>query len=57
MLVPGKGDPGQLLDTNLTVACGSQAVRLTQVQRAGKRPIGGADFLRGFPLGKGTQFG
>ena len=56
VLVPGKGEPGQLLDTNLTVACGSQAVRLTQVQRPGKRPVGGADFLRGFPLGKGTQF-
>jgi methionyl-tRNA formyltransferase len=54
--VPGKGDPGQLLDANLTVACASQAVRLTQVQRAGKKPMGGADFLRGFPLGKGTQF-
>src|SRR5262249_1141010 len=57
VLVPGKGDAGLLLDANLTVACGSQAVRLTQVQRAGKRPMGGADFLRGFPLGKGTQFG
>jgi methionyl-tRNA formyltransferase len=57
VLVPGKGDPGQLLDANLTVACGTQAVRLTQVQRSGKRPAGGADFLRGFPLGKGTQFG
>jgi methionyl-tRNA formyltransferase len=57
VLVPGKGEPGQLLDTNLTVACGSQAVRLTQVQRSGKRPTGGADFLRGFPLGKGTHFG
>ncbi len=57
VLVPGKGDPGQLLDANLTVACGSQAVRLTQVQRAGKKPVGGADFLRGFPLGRGTQFG
>ncbi len=56
VLVPGKGDPGLLLDANLTVACGSQAVRLTQVQRSGKRPVGGADFLRGFPLGKGTQF-
>ncbi len=54
--VPGKGSPGQLLDANLTVACGSQAVRLTQVQRSGKRPAGGADFLRGFPLGKGTEF-
>jgi methionyl-tRNA formyltransferase len=56
VLVPGKGDPGALLDANLTVACGSQAVRLTQVQRAGKRPMGGADFLRGFPLGPGTLF-
>jgi methionyl-tRNA formyltransferase len=56
VLVPGKGDPGQLLDANLTVACGSLAVRLTQVQRSGKRPMGGADFLRGFPLGRGTQF-
>ena len=56
VLVPGKGDPGQLLDANLTVGCGSQAVRLTQVQRAGKKPMGGADFLRGFPLGRGTQF-
>jgi methionyl-tRNA formyltransferase len=56
VLVPGKGNPGQLLDANLTVACGSQAVRLTQVQRSGRRPMGGADFLRGFPLGRGTQF-
>ncbi len=56
VLVPGKGEPGQLLDANLTVACGSQAVRLTTVQRSGKRPMGGADFLRGFPLGKGTHF-
>ena len=57
VLVPGEGVPGQLLDSNLTVACGAQtAVRLTQVQRSGKRPMGGADFLRGFPLGKGTHF-
>ncbi|ADP72693.1 methionyl-tRNA formyltransferase [Rhodomicrobium vannielii ATCC 17100] len=56
VLVPGKGDPGQLLDGHLTVACGSQAVRLTRVQRAGKRAVGGDEFLRGFPLGRGTQF-
>jgi methionyl-tRNA formyltransferase len=56
VLVQGKGDPGQLLDASLTVACGTNAVRLTKVQRAGKKPIGGAEFLRGFPLGKGTQF-
>jgi methionyl-tRNA formyltransferase len=57
VLVPGRGEPGLLLDANLTVACGSQAVMLTSVQRAGKRAIGGAEFLRGFPLGKGTHFG
>ena len=57
VLVPGKGEPGLLLDAHLTVACGSQAVRLTKVQRAGKRAMGGADFLRGFPIGKGTHFG
>ena len=57
VVVPGKGEPGLLLDGHLTVACGSQAIRLTQVQRAGRRPIGGAEFLRGFPLAKGTHFG
>jgi methionyl-tRNA formyltransferase len=57
VVVPGKGEAGLLLDGHLTVACGSQAVRLTQVQRAGRRPMGGAEFLRGFPLGKGTHFG
>jgi methionyl-tRNA formyltransferase len=56
VLVPGKGDAGQLMDANLTVACGANAVRLTQVQRAGRKPTGGTEFLRGFPLGKGTQF-
>jgi len=55
--VKGRGQPGQLLDNQLTVACGNQAVRLTKVQRAGKRPTSGTDFLRGFPLGKGTHFG
>jgi len=55
--VKGRGEPGQLLDNQLTVACGTQAVRLTRVQRAGKRPMSGVEFLRGFPLGKGTHFG
>lgn len=54
--VQGRGEPGQLLDNQLTVACGSQAIRLTRVQRAGKKPMTGTEFLRGFPLGKGTHF-
>ena len=33
--------------TGLTVACGSGAVRLIEVQRAGKGPVAAAEFLRG----------
>ena len=56
VVVPGRGEPGQLIDGQLTVACGAQAVRLTRVQRAGRKPMLGAEFLRGFPLGRGTHF-
>jgi methionyl-tRNA formyltransferase len=56
VVVPGRGEPGQLIDGQLTVACGNHAVRLTRVQRAGKKPMLGAEFLRGFPLAKGTHF-
>jgi len=45
------------LDDDLLVACGSGAVRLVELQRAGKRPMGARDFLRGLALGAGTRFG
>jgi methionyl-tRNA formyltransferase len=56
VVVPGRGEPGTLIDNMLTVACGQNAVRLTQVQRAGRKPMASADFLRGVPLGKGSVF-
>ncbi len=56
VLVAGRGEPGMLLNSQLTVACGQHAVRFTRVQRAGKKPTLGAEFLRGFPLAKGTHF-
>ncbi|MHB2266609.1 methionyl-tRNA formyltransferase [Aliihoeflea sp. PC F10.4] len=49
----GAGSPGTLLDDALTVACGSGAVRLIEVQRAGGRSVAAADFLRGAGLKKG----
>jgi methionyl-tRNA formyltransferase len=49
-LVDGIGVPGTLLDGALTVACGDGAVRLLNLQRAGKSPLAAADFLRGTPL-------
>ncbi len=47
--------PASLLDEDFTVACGAGALRLTLVQRAGKKPIDGASFLRGARLAKGER--
>jgi len=53
-LAEASGAPGALLDDLLTVACGEGAVRLTKVQRAGKRAMTAEEFLRGVPLRAGT---
>ena len=49
------GKSGVALDDRLTVACGSGAVRLTLVQRAGKQPMSADEFLRGTPVKAGTS--
>jgi methionyl-tRNA formyltransferase len=43
----GEGVPGRVLDDALTVACGSGAVRILQLQRAGRQPMTTDEFLRG----------
>ena len=50
----GSGEPGTVLDDDLTVACGEGAVRLTEVQRAGKGPLSAQAFLRGARIARGT---
>jgi methionyl-tRNA formyltransferase len=54
-IAAASGAPGTLLDTALTVACGEGAVQLLELQRAGKRPMAAAEFLRGFPLRPGMR--
>lgn len=49
-LAKGSGAPGDLLDDQLTIACSEGAIRLLDVQRAGKQPMKAQDFLRGTPL-------
>jgi methionyl-tRNA formyltransferase len=39
-----------VLDDQLTVACGNGAVRLVQLQRAGRQPMAADEFLRGTPV-------
>ena len=53
----GAGAPGTILDDDLTVACGSGAVRLIRLQRAGKGAQDAAEFLRGMSLPPGTRLG
>lgn len=55
VLAEGAGPAGTVLDDTLTVACGSGAVRLLEVQRAGKRPMSAAELLRGFAVPAGTR--
>ena len=43
----GAGAPGALLGDELTVACGAGALRLVEIQRAGKASMKPQEFLRG----------
>jgi methionyl-tRNA formyltransferase len=51
----GEGEPGELLDDGLLVACGGGAVRILRAQREGRAPQSAEAFLRGFPLREGQR--
>jgi methionyl-tRNA formyltransferase len=51
----GSGAPGTVLDERLTIACGEGAVRIVEVQRAGRAPMRADEFLRGTRLAVGTR--
>jgi len=51
----GMGAPGTVLDDRLTIACGEGAVRLLEVQRAGKQPMKAEEFLRGTKVAPGSM--
>jgi methionyl-tRNA formyltransferase len=44
-----------VIDEQLTIACASGAVRLTELQRAGGRAVTVEEFLRGTKIEKGTK--
>ncbi|WP_114520398.1 methionyl-tRNA formyltransferase [Altererythrobacter sp. ZODW24] len=51
------GDAGTTLDDQLTIACGTSAIRPARIQRAGKPVMDAADFLRGKQVPAGTKLG
>lgn len=55
VVLAGNGSPGEILASDVTIACGSGAVRLTRLQRAGKGAQDVATFLRGFELPVGAN--
>jgi len=55
--VEQSGAAGSVIDSMLTVACGSGAVRLTRVQLPGRAPLDAAAFLRGHPVPAGASLG
>lgn len=56
--VAGTGQPGSVLavDTNgVTVACGEQALLLTELQKPGGKRLPASNFLQGFPIQVGQR--
>lgn len=54
-LASGTGAAGFTLDDLLRVACGTGAIQLLELQRAGKGPMLVQDFLRGTKISAGTS--
>jgi methionyl-tRNA formyltransferase len=48
------GKPGEVLDGELLIACGRDAIRPLIVQRAGRAPMSASELVRGFPVPSGT---
>ena len=49
------GAPGDVLDEHLTIACKEGAIRILDLQRAGKAPMKAEEFLRGTPIKPPTR--
>jgi methionyl-tRNA formyltransferase len=52
----GSGLPGAILSKNMSVACGSGAIRVLQAQRSGRTVMSGNELMRGAKLTQGTLF-
>jgi methionyl-tRNA formyltransferase len=55
----GGGTPGQLSATGsgLHVVCGQGVLEILKIQPESSKAMSAADYLRGYPVGKGDAFG
>ncbi|UYV37934.1 methionyl-tRNA formyltransferase [Rhodobacteraceae bacterium D3-12] len=56
-IATGSGIAGETLDDTLTIACGSGAIEITRLQKAGRAAQDRTEFLRGIPVPRGTKLG
>jgi methionyl-tRNA formyltransferase len=54
-MADGSGAPGQVIDGELTIACGTGAIQPIIVQRAGRGIMSADELLRGFAIPAGTR--
>jgi methionyl-tRNA formyltransferase len=52
----GTGPPGTLLSEDMSVACGTGAIRVLQGQRSGRTVMSGHELMRGAKLARGVVF-
>ncbi|MEG8099378.1 methionyl-tRNA formyltransferase [Candidatus Liberibacter brunswickensis] len=57
LLLDGKGMPGEVINSNFTIACSQGAVRIMRLQRAGGQALNIKDFLLGYPVKEGCIVG
>tara|TARA_A100001011_G_scaffold375001_1_gene436078 strand:+ start:936 stop:1841 length:906 start_codon:yes stop_codon:yes gene_type:complete len=53
--VNGSGEPGKIIDKNLTVACSKNAIEILELKKEGKKTLSTSDFLRGYNIKIGTM--
>ncbi len=53
-VVDGKGQVGEIIDSNGSIVCGDRAIKLLVMQRPGKSATDAESFLRGYELPVGT---
>ena len=51
-LSEAEGQPGTVLDSNLTIACGGKSIKIEEIQRQGKSKQKAAEFLLGSKIKK-----
>ena len=54
-VVEGRGKAGSIINENLTIACGEQALDILEIQRQGKDIMSVSNLIRGFKFKKGDS--